>query len=167
MIFRFSDYVLDIDVDRTREFYAREDIETTSEKCTCQGCQNYDKAILAASDTVVGFLRSLGIDPRKPTEVFNTTGMLEEDGTIPYNGWLHICGTIVEGPDTVTERVTEDGVRCLSYRWDLAYRPDPAYPFELLPTREIDLIPENFPAPVLQMEINTRLPWVLSEPYKN
>ena len=161
MIFRFSNFVIDVDVERTRAFYSRDG----RWQCDCQDCRNYDKAILTAPATVLDFLRSMGIDPRKPTEVFNTTGMLEEDGTIPYNGWLHVCGTLTEGPDTVTERVTEDGVRCLSFRWDLAYRPDPAYPFELLPTREIDLIPENFPAPVLQMEINTRLPWVLPEPY--
>ena len=163
MIFRFSNFVIDVDVERTREFYARDD----RWQCSCQDCRNYDKAILTAPATVLDFLGSMGIDPRKPTEVFNTTGMIEEDGTIPYNGWLHVCGTLAEGPDTVIERVTEDGVRGLSYRWDLAYRPDPAYPFELLPTREIDLIPENFPAPVLQMEINTRLPWVLPEPYQN
>ena len=162
MIFRFANFVLDVDIDRTREFYARDG----RWQCDCQDCQNYRKAILTAPETVLDFLRSMGIDSRKPAEVFNTTGMLEEDGTISYNGWLHICGTLAEGPDTVTERVTEDGARCLSYRWDLAYRPDPAYPFSILPVKEITLLPEDFPAPALEMEIDARLPWVLPEPYE-
>ena len=162
MIFRFSDFVLDVDVERTREFYDREG----KWQCSCLNCRNYDRAILTAPDTVLDFLRSLGIDPRKPAEVFNTTGMLEEDGTISYNGWLHICGTLAEGPDTVTERGTEDGARCLSYRWDLAYRPDPAYPFSILPVKEITLLPEDFPTPAVELEIDARLPWVLPEPYE-
>ena len=163
MIFRFSDYVLDIDIDRTREFYARDG----RWQCDCQDCRNYDKAILAAPDVVLDFLRSLGIDPRKPAEVFNVTGVQEEDGTIWYNGWFHVCGTLVECPETVIETLHENGSRSLSYRWNLAYRPDPDYPFELLPVREIDLLPEDFPAPAVELEIDARLPWVLPEPYQN
>ena len=162
MIFRFSDYVLDIDVDRTREFYARDD----RWQCDCQDCQNYDKAILTAPEAVLDFLRGLGIDPRKPAEVFNVTGMQEADGTIWYNGWFHVCGTLVECPETVTETLHENGSRSLSYRWELAYCPDPEYPFALLPVREIDLLPEGFPAPALELEIDTRLPWVLPTPYQ-
>ena len=32
---------------------------------------------------------------------------------------------------------------------------------------QILLLHKEFPAPVLQMEIDARLPWVLSESYKN
>ncbi len=162
MIFRFSDYVLDVDVERTREFYARDD----RWQCDCQNCRNYDKAILTAPETVLAFLQSLGIDPRKPAEVFNVTGMQEEDGTIWYNGWCHVCGTLVECPENMTETVSENGSRSLSYRWEFGYRPDPDYPFMLLPVREITLLPEGFPTPAVELEIDTRLPWVLPEPYK-
>ena len=166
MIFRFGNYTLDVDVERTRAFYERDDVKTTSEQCVCQGCQNYDGAILTASATVLDFLRSMGIDPRKPAEVFNVTGMQEADGTIWYNGWFHVCGTLVESPETVNETMHENGSRSLSYRWELGYRPDPDYPFVLLPTREISLLPEGFPAPALELEMDTRLPWVLSAPYE-
>lgn len=162
MIFRFSDYILDVDVERTRAFYARED----GWQCDCQDCRNYDKAILTAPEAVLELLRSLGIDPRKPAEVFNVTGMREEDGTVWYNGWFHVCGTLVECPETVTETVAEDGSRSLSYRWELGYRPEPDYPFALLPTREIDLLPKDFPAPAVELEFDTHLPWALPTPYK-
>ena len=33
MIFRFGNYTLDVDVERTRAFYARDDVKTTSEQC--------------------------------------------------------------------------------------------------------------------------------------
>lgn len=160
MIFRFSDCVLDVDVERTRKFYARDN----RWQCDCRDCRNYDKAILAAPEAVVTFLRSLGIDPRKPAEVFNVTGMPEADGTIWYNGWYHVCGTLVECPETVTETVSENGSRSLSYRWELGYRPDPDYPFVLLPTKEINLLPEGFPTPAVELELDTHLPWVLPAP---
>ena len=159
MIFRFSDFILDIDVERTREFYARED----RWQCDCRDCRNYRKAILTVPDTVLDFLRSMGIEPRRPIEVFNTTGTLEEDGTIQYNGWFHVCGALVECPETVMEKVHEDGSRSLSYRMDLAYSPTPNYPFAILPVKEITLLPEGFPTPAVELEMDARLPWVITE----
>ena len=161
MIFRFANFVIDVDVDRTREFYAREDVETTSEKCTCQGCQNYDKAIFAASDTVVDFLESMGIDPRKPAEVYGVKGELEEDGALWYNGWYHICGTRIEGEDawvhTSESSMHLDG--------DRMYAVDDS--FKVSFEEQVLLLHKEFPTPVLQMEIDARLPWVLPEPYQN
>jgi hypothetical protein len=159
MIFRFSDYVLDIDVDRTREFYAREDVETTSEKCTCQGCQNYDKAILAASDTVVGFLRSLGIDPRKPAEAFDVIGGLDENGQVFYNGFYHICGVRLQGEDawvhTSENSMHLDG--------DKMYTVDDS--FRVSFEEQMLLLHEAFPTPVLQMEFDAHLPVALEGGY--
>ena len=67
----------------------------------------------------------------------------------------------------MTETLHENGSRSLSYRWELAYCPDPEYPFALLPVREIDLLPEGFPTPALELEIDTHLPWVLPVPYED
>ena len=85
MIFRFLNYVLDIDVERTRAFYSRTDILTIGEQCECINCQNFDKAILTVPDSVLDFLRSLGIDPQKLIEVFNIFGSAEKEGAIWYN----------------------------------------------------------------------------------
>ena len=70
MIFNFNDYVLDVDVEKTREFYNSDDCPVTSLGCVCDGCRNYDKAIMTASASVLDFLREFGIDPKKPGEVF-------------------------------------------------------------------------------------------------
>ena len=101
MIFRFANFVLDVDVERTREFYGREGRFV----CTCQNCRNYDKAILAAPATVLGFLERMGVDPRKPAEVYSVKGELEEDGTLWYMGWYHVCGVLVDCPKTICKTV--------------------------------------------------------------
>lgn len=160
MIFRFSDYVLDIDVERTRAFYAREDVRITSEQCSCQGCQNYDKAILAMPVSVLNFLESLGIDPRKPTEVYDVMGQLDEDGKAWYNGFYHVCGVRLQGEDAWVG-IAED-LKHLDenkmYTVDESFKAS----FE----EKALMIHKAFPEPVLQMEIDARLPWVLPAPYQ-
>ena len=160
MIFRFANFVIDVDVDRTREFYGREGHFV----CTCQNCRNYDKAILTAPATVLDFLESIGIDPRKPAEVYGVKGELEEDGTLWYNGWYHICGTIVECPKTICKTVGNHDF--YSYETNAEYAPDADYPFSVLPEKNLDLVSKDFPTPVLQLEIDARLPWVLPESYQ-
>ena len=99
MIIKLKNFILDIDVDRTREFYSRKDIVAATEECNCVGCQNFNMAIKTASDKVLEFLNSMGIDPHKPAEVYNVTGGLESDGCIWYNGWYHVCGSIISCPE--------------------------------------------------------------------
>ena len=154
MKIRFSEFLLDVDVERTRAFYERDDVKTSSESCPCYGCQNFDKAILQAPEGVIGFLRSLGIDPRKPAEVFDVMGEPEADGTIWYNGWYHICGTISESP-----------AECIDHDYYKKYNhsPDPSFRFEVLPIAGRDLVHKEFPTPVIQLEINTHLPYLLNE----
>ena len=160
MIFRFANFVLDVDVERTREFYARDD----RWQCDCRSCRNYDKAILTAPETVLDFLRSMGVDPLKPAEIYSVKGELEEDGTLWYNGWLHVCGVLVECPKTTCK--TMGKYNFYAYETNVEYFPDPDYPFSVLPVKNLAVVAKDFPEPVLQLEIDTRLPWVLPEPYQ-
>ena len=166
MIFRFSNYVLDVDIERTREYYSSNDVPTMSQQCECINCQNFDNAIIKAPDSVLDFLCSLGIDPQKPIETFNVTGCLEKEGTIWYNGWYHICGTIVEGPETMKITMLSDGRKGYEYCLEKAYAPDSNFPFVILPVKSQDLLPEKFPLPVIQLVIDTHLPYVLSTPFE-
>jgi hypothetical protein len=158
MIFRFSDFVVDVDVERTRAFYSREDVPTTSEKCSCAGCQNYDRAIVEAPAAVLDFLESLGIDPRKPAEVYDVMGGLDEDGRVWYNGFYHVCGTRLEGEDAWVD--TAKDMKHLDE--SKMYAPDPS--FRISFEEQVHLLRKEFPTPVLQMEINAHLPWVLPGP---
>ena len=109
---------------------------------------------------------SLGIDPRKPPEVYNVTGLLEEEGTIWYNGWYHVCGRIVESPDMVEETLLDTGVILKRTCWEHSYSPDPDFPFMVLPIPDQALLHEDFPSPVIQLEIDTHLPYVLETPFE-
>ena len=109
MIFKYANFTIDVDVERTRAFYQRADVPTMGGQCGCIPCQNFEKAILKAPDTVLDALRVLGIDPQKPAETFSVTGDMEEDGTIWYNGWYHLCGTITESPEVIQEMPLDRG----------------------------------------------------------
>ena len=156
MVFRLGNYTLDIDVEKTRAFYDRPDIFTAGKVCECIDCQNFDKAILTSSDTVLDFLRSLGIDPQKPTEIYNVIGDLEEAGTVWYNGWYYVCGTVLALPESFQERKQND-----NYLWENGYLPERDLPFLVLPMLSQDLLHEEFPLPAIQLFVDTHLPYVL------
>ncbi len=159
MIFRFGNYTLDVDVERTRAFYARGDVKTTSQQCTCAGCQNYDKAILKMPAAVTDFLESLGLDPRKPAEAFDVMGGLAEDGKVLYNGFYHLCGVRLQGEDAWVKTAKDmkhlDGDRMYAVDGD----------FKVSFEEEVCLLHEAFPTPVLQMEFDARLPVALAGGY--
>ena len=161
MIIKFSDYTLHIDVPRTRAFYESPAARPTGEQCSCQGCRNYDQAILTAPRMVLDFLSSLGIDPRKPAEVFDVMGQLDENGNIWYAGFYHICGTIIHEESCLDP--LPDGVSEAHWNNGHTHKPDPNFPFEVSFEEDIHLLHESFPTPVLQMEISTRLPCILPE----
>ena len=159
MIIRFGNYTIDVDVERTRAFYARGDVKTTSEQCTCAGCQNYDKAILKMPAAVTDFLESLGLDPRKPAEAFDVMGGLAEDGKVLYNGFYHLCGVRLQGEDAWVKTAKDmkhlDGDRMYAVDGD----------FKVSFEEEVCLLHEAFPTPVLQMEFDARLPVALADGY--
>lgn len=159
MLFHLADAIIDVDVERTRAFYARPNVPTTSQGCSCTGCQNFDKAILTVPDTVTAFLASLGIDPRKPAETYSVKGVgeREADGTVWYQGWYHVCGTVEKWPDF------EQTETRITIRPEDCYRPDPAFHYEVIIEPMVDLIHKEMPRPVIQLMFDTYLPYVLKE----
>ncbi len=159
MLFHLADAIIDVDVERTRAFYARPDVPTTSQGCSCTGCQNFDRAILTVPDTVTAFLASLGIDPRKPAETYSVKGVgeREADGTVWYQGWYHVCGTVEKWPDF------EQTETRITIRPEDCYRPDPAFHYEVIVEPMVDLIHKEMPRPVIQLMFDTYLPYVLKE----
>ena len=155
MVFHLADAIIDVDVERTRVFYGRTDVPTTSRGCTCEGCQNFDKAILTVPDTVTAFLHSLGIDPQKPVEAFDVMGEREADGTIWYNGWYHVCGTVIKWPSF------EQTENRISIHPEDCYRPDPSFRFEIIAVPMTDLAHKQMPTPIIQLDFDTHLPYVL------
>ena len=148
MLFTFADYQIEVDVERTRAFYESEASISTSKQCICDGCQNYDKAILTASADVLTFLRSLGIDPCKPAEVYTLSDDREPDGRYLYGGWYHIVGTIIQ-------KGASNG-----------YKPDSDYDFTVYfvdDRLQMGWVEPNFPTPFLELSIDTILPYMITE----
>ena len=106
------------------------------------------------------FLCSLGIDPRKPAEVFDVMGgQLDENGQVLYNGFYHVCGTRIEGEDAWVPtsensmHLDEDRMYAVGDSFKVSFE------------EQVCLLHEAFPAPVLQMEFDARLPVALAGGY--
>ena len=151
MIFESGVYQLDIDVERTRHFYANEDFEF----CTCAGCRNFSRAYHLFPEAVQQFFGKFGIDIGKPAEI---TAYNSSDGNLTYyDGFYHICGTILAGKDPwlqVGER---------AYQLDEQYALKVTNDFSVFFTEKCALVDKEFPTPVIQMEIQCNIPWVLEE----
>jgi hypothetical protein len=141
---RLSNWIIDIDTEKTKEYYDRLTVE---EGCTCAYCRNYIKACEAFSKEVLDFYKMLRIDPRKEGEFmeFET----DTDKQL-YMGFYHLVGKIVKRPSNKTEK------------WDdlnIIKVDNVKFTF----TDELDLVPEDFPKPVIQLEFEVMLPWLLEE----
>ncbi|MDE6642276.1 MAG: hypothetical protein K2K63_17335 [Acetatifactor sp.] len=126
MEFQLGQFHLDIDVQKTRSFYRKS--ANVSESCSCPGCRNYENAAGILPDEIKCFFNSIGVDIKKPAEVYVNSA--HSDGSLLYGGFYHLCGT--------------NGFY-VSFQEDCS------------------LVEADFPAPVLQMEIEATIPWVLQE----
>lgn len=152
MILEIGNYRLEIDPERTAAFYAAQSGIT----CGCAGCRNYERAALSLPEQVLGLFSELGIDPAKPAEVYvNCAGTAD---TVYYGGFYHICGAILSDTNPWVP-VTD---RC--FRFDEACRIRLSDCCSVFFTEQVHLLEEGFPSPVIQMEIDFTLPWMLEEP---
>ena len=158
MIFEFGQYRIDVDVDRTREFY--NNARYISDGCECAGCRNYEKAVDSLPEEVLQFFDSLGIDMKKAAEVWAI--MAENNRTVLYNGFYHFCGILLDN-DTQAETCTEDSNLKLSH-WNhnKTYSLSKDYHITIFDQCGY-LLEEGFPSPVLEIEIEATIPWVLDE----
>ena len=123
--------------------------------CTCTDCLNYMAALDVAFPVEFRALAdALGIDLRKPAEL--THDGRDESGAHHVSGWFHIVGRICSGSDCwraigETTRVSELEPYATGMMLGFSSRNA--------------LVPGSFAdQSVLQVEFETRVPWVLSEP---
>jgi hypothetical protein len=151
-----GEYILDIDVCENEKYYKNE--RYVSEGCECDGCRNYELAVDQVSTDVREMFNKLGIDIKKPAEVYVNCS---ENNILFYGGFYHLCGTIVKGEspwEVVSETKTstvrhlnENRMICLEKSFRIAFQEGCA------------LLDENFPRPCIQMEILAYLPWVMQK----
>ncbi len=130
---RWGPYLLDLDVERTRGFYAG--APRLSSQCSCDGCRNFDRA--ADSLPLAAFFHRLGVDLHRVCEVYVlcTRG----DGLVEYGGFTHICARRLEGAGEL----------------------EPVPGFRLSFGEELSLLEDRFPMPALQVNFTALVPWVL------
>lgn len=158
MKFQFGEYSLDIDVYKTRVFYKK--LENVSAGCNCYGCRNFEKAMDVLSDEIKHFFHSIGVDMKKPAEVY--VNMVNPDGSVLYGGFYHLCGTILNGTSAWVE-VNTDSENSMVFHWEHSKTYPVSKDFFISFQEDCSLVEDGFPTPVLQMEIEANIPWILPE----
>jgi len=153
MIFRISNYILDVDVEKTHDYYNA--AEYTGDSCSCIGCRNYAKAADFLPQEVVSFFSKLGVDIKKVREVF--VNNVNADNTVYYGGFTHICGKLISGESAYvpiganTSRWEEEKAYFITDDFHVSFNDD------------CSLLDDNFPLPAIQLEFLADIPWVLEE----
>ena len=142
MVFHFSEWAVDIDTERTRAWYR----SAAESGCDCLSCQNF-RAAEVSSEAVEQFFRQLGVEYRKSAELCIPYCETPE-GPMLYDGWYHLCGTILAQPvyGQKGHQVDKD--------FSVWFSPDCA------------LLEEGFPAPAVEMRFHAKIPWVLDQKAK-
>lgn len=145
--FVFGGYRLAVDVEATRTYYEAHDENWIT--CECDGCRNFAQAVETLPQAVQDFFETLGLDVEKPGELMYYQGT---PTTLSGGGWYHLVGRILAGdtPPGATE-LFPAGWYQLCDGFSVAFKS------------QCDLLPDDFPAPAIQMEFEHRMPWVLKE----
>ena len=146
---KIDSWLIEIDVTKTKEFYEKHHF--ISEDCACDYCANYILACDTFSPEVRDLFHALGIDPRKEGEV--SEFMKNEDGTHVYGAFYHLVGRIIEGPRILETAKQESEISPLIF---VNY-----HGIEISFTEDLSLVPEGFPTPTIQLELQLTIPWLL------
>ena len=150
MITRIGRWEIDCDPLQTAACYAN---GVGSEVCECSDCRNFRAASdLAFPQAFRDFANSMGIDVSKPAELCHYGSPGEP---CPTSGWFHFVGALRSGSDAWVQ--TSPNTSQLD--------SEPAFGLKGIGfTTEIALLPDSFKGqPVVQLEFETVVPWVLEE----
>ena len=120
--------------------------------CECSGCRNYRAArTLLYTEPVLRFFAQFGIDTTKPAEIYE--GGLIGD-VFHCFCWFHFIGTIMESSPREEHNVFSAGVVDITEIVRVDFND------------KRHLAPDSFRSkPVVQLECEFRIPWLLTEPW--
>ena len=124
--------------------------------CTCHTCRNFSAYIPTLPNEVRDFFAEFGIDPAKPSEVYENTF---EDGKVLYGGFYNLVGNYLSGDDAWQPVSKNHEHQKTTEFYKIADGSEIGF------TKNIALVPDGFPDSVVQMEISFTSPWVLDEAY--
>ena len=144
----FGAYRLLVDVEATRSYYAAHDEPWIT--CDCAGCRNFAQAVKDLPRAIRDFFDTLGLEPEKVQELCYYNG---SEQTISGDCWYHLVGTVVQGSSKPGDyQVFPVGWVDITKAFSVGFK------------NECELLPEDFPHPCCQMQLNFTLPWGLEEP---
>ena len=151
--FTFGDYVIEVDVEKTREVY--KGLKPVSERCKCDYCANYQRVVDSIPAQARELFESLGVDLGRITE--SVSYNRNRDGTVHYGGFCHVCGKVVKGKSPAHK----DGANWIVLREEDAYEVAEGVPVWF--SQECVMVEKEFGAPVMQIDFSVDLPWVLDK----
>ncbi|MFJ5768741.1 hypothetical protein [Psychrobacillus sp. NPDC093180] len=138
---RIGKWLLEVDIDRTREFYNK-DIEV----CNCLYCKNYVETSKYLKASISDIFNNLGIHPAKPAHLLEFP--TEKEGTRLYLGDYHLVGRVLEGELCTISNFKELNTMEIEN-------------FIVGFSEDLEFVPEGFPTPVLQFSFSASIPWIL------
>ncbi|MGG0176460.1 hypothetical protein [Gottfriedia acidiceleris] len=140
---RIGNWLIEVDIDRTREFYNKE-----MEVCKCLYCKNYLGATEYFKPTVNDIFEKLGINSVKPAHLseFPTEITMRR----LYIGNYYFVGRVVEGElcsNTHFNKMNTIEIENFIFGF----------------SEELEFLPEDLPDPVLQISFEAEIPWILKE----
>ena len=162
---------IDIDEAATREYYSA---HPEHNSCTCTGCENFRQYVQQLPEEVKIFFKSCGIDDMRVISEIIPFAMMDDD-LLYYGGFYHLVGSMTGGETITVEtpcyKTDKDengklGTRLTGYRTHTHTESGKITigdRFTVYFTDSLALLPEGFPEKVVQMEIETRLPWVIDK----
>jgi len=145
---KIEKWTLKVDIEKTKEFYKKE-----FDSCRCPDCRNYYMAASSELKPAISNIFShLGINPVKPAHL--SAYPTENSDFLLYNGHYHFVGKVLKGPLCTTDHFTEENTIELD-------------DFNLGISEELLFVPEGFPEPILQLEFEIKVPWILHEKKSN
>ena len=152
---QIAGWVIEFDQEATELAYVHQSSEMG---CSCQNCRNYSAAVPTFPDEVLEFFEELGIDPAKPSEIYEIEF---ENNQVLHGGFYHIVGNYLSGDD-IRQPVAKNPRRQKTTAFFTITEN-----FQIGFTQGSSVGPDRFPPPVLQMEICFKIPWVLDKPHED
>lgn len=98
---------------------------------------------------------ALGVDMKKICECY--VYCAKDENTLYYGGFCHICGTLLSGKSA--RKPTSDSTACWDEKATYPLSPNFGVSF----SDRIDMPEPDFSLPVVQLDFDADIPWVLKK----
>jgi hypothetical protein len=144
-------WLLEVDREATIEAYDGY-AQSDAFSCTCLYCRNFREALDRLPNEFLELCLTIGVDPNKPSEVWELTQTSEHPASHLYAGFYHIVGKILTMPDNIIEK-----------GWTVIQTAQLTDGFDVHFRNQDSLVPAAFPRPVFALEFSAIIPWLLDE----